>query len=102
MAGRYSNSQSWKVILGAYIGYVECPMLTHPVNLWRIRTDLLSAYGDGTKMSPLQRGVSFVETEYYIINPTHPRRAFDNGIKHRLDIGRRTTNDAEHLAGCRL
>jgi hypothetical protein len=69
-------------------------MLAHPVNLWRIRTDLLSAYANRTKMSPLQRGVSLVETQYYVIDPTNPRGALDDGIENRLHVRRRATDDA--------
>ena len=33
----------------------------------------------------------------YVINPTNPRRALDDGVEHRLHICRRAADDAEHL-----
>ena len=77
-------------------------MLAHPAILWLINTDLEAANGYGTKMSPRNHNVSFAESQHHVINPTNPRRALDDGVEHRLHIGRRTADDAEHLGRCRL
>src|SRR5262249_40064940 len=56
-------------------------------------------YGHGTKMSPNDLHAPFNEPQYYVINPTNSRGALHNRVKHRLNICRRATDDAEHLGG---
>ena len=41
----------------------------------------------------------FAEPQHYVINPTNPRGALNDGVKHRLHVGRRAADDAEHLGG---
>ena len=53
-------------------------------------------------MSPRNHSVSLVESQQYVINPTNPRRALDNGVEHRLHVRGRAADDAEHLGRCRL
>ena len=38
----------------------------------------------------------------YVINPTNPSGAFNNGIENRLHIRGRAADDAQHLGRCRL
>ena len=75
-------------------------MLAHPAKLWRINTDLDAAngYGYGTKMSPCNHRVPLAESQHHVINPTNLRRALDDGVEHRLHVGGRAADDAEHLA----
>ena len=53
-------------------------------------------------MSPRNHTVSLVESQHHVIDPTNPRGALDDGIKHRLHVRRRAADDAEHLGRCRL
>ena len=53
-------------------------------------------------MSPQNHSVPLVETQYYVINPTNPRSALDDGVEHRLHVSRRAADDAEHLGRRRL
>src|SRR5215831_2069498 len=53
-------------------------------------------------MRPHDHTTTFTESQQHVINPTNPRRALDDGVKHRLHICRRTADDAEHLGGCGL
>ena len=77
-------------------------MLAHPAKLWLINTDLDAANGYGTKMSPRNHSVSLAESQHHVINPTNPCGALDDGIEHRLHVGRRAADDAEHLGRCGL
>ena len=76
-------------------------MLAHPVPLWLINTDFFAAngYGYGTKMSPRNHTVPFVEPQLHVIDPTNPRSALDDGVEDWLHVRRRATDDAEHLGG---
>ena len=42
------------------------------------------------------------KSQHHIIDPTNPRRALDDGVEHRLHVGRRAADDAEHLGRRRL
>src|SRR5262245_41939257 len=77
-------------------------MLAYPAKLWLINTNLAAGDGYGNEMSPNNHSVSLAEPQQHVINPTDPRRAFNNGVKHRLHIGGRPADDAEHLGCCRL
>src|SRR5262249_48517551 len=77
-------------------------MLTHPVNVWLICTDLGTGNGHRTKMSPRNPNVPLVQSQYHIIYPTNPRGALDDCIEHRLHVRRRAADDAEHLGCCCL
>ena len=77
-------------------------MLVHPAKPWLIDTDLDAGNGYGTKMSPHNHGVSLMESQRYIINPTNPRGTLDYGVEHRLHVRGRPADDAEHLRRCRL
>src|SRR5262245_48897252 len=92
----------WKFVSLADIGNVERAMLTHPLKIWLINTDLNASNGYRTKMSLRSQNVSVAEPQHHIINPTNPRRALDNRVEHWLNIGRRAADDAEHLGGCGL
>ena len=77
-------------------------MLADPAKPWLINTDLDSADGYGTKMSPRNHSVPLAESQQHVINPTNPRGALDDGIEHRLHVRGRAADDAEHLGRCRL
>src|SRR5262249_48524536 len=61
-----------------------------------------SGYGYGTKMSPPNQTVPLAESQHHVINPTNPGRALNDGIKDRLHVRRRTTDDPKHLGRCSL
>src|SRR5215467_10503676 len=92
----------WKFVSLADIGNVERAMLTHPLKIWLINTDLNASNGYRTKMSPRSQNVSVAESQHHVINPTNPRCALDDGIEHRLHVRRRAANDAKHLGRCGL
>src|SRR5262245_44089927 len=79
-------------------------MLAHPAKMRLINTDLDAAHGYGywTKMSPRNQSVPLAESQDHVIDPTDLSRALDDGIEHRLHVGRRPTDDAEHFRRCRL
>ena len=77
-------------------------MFANPANLWLIHTDLDSADGYGTKMSPQNRSVPLVESQRHVIDPTNPGGALDDGVEDRLHVRGRAADDAEHLGRCRL
>ena len=77
-------------------------MLAHPAILWLINTDLDTANGYGTKMSPRNQSIPLAESQHHVINPTNPCGALDDGVEDRLHIRRRAADDAEHLGRCRL
>src|ERR1041384_6991939 len=53
-------------------------------------------------MSPRNHSVAVLQSQYHIIDSTNPRGALDDRIEHWLHIGRRATDDIEHLGCCRL
>ena len=53
-------------------------------------------------MSPRNHSVAVLESQHHVINPANPGGALDDGVKHRLNVRGRTTDNAEHLGGCRL
>src|SRR5262245_49826405 len=53
-------------------------------------------------MSAPGHSVTIPKSQSHVIDPTNPRRALDDGIKHRLHVSRRAADDAKHLGGCRL
>src|SRR5262245_34814989 len=75
-------------------------MLTHPAELRLINTGLWAGNGHGTKMSPRNRNVALAEPQQHVIDPTNLGSALDDGVQHRLHVGGRAADDAEHL-GCR-
>ena len=77
-------------------------MLAHPATLWLINTDLDAASRYGTKMSPRNQRVPLAEPQQHVIDSTNPRGTLNDGIEHRLHVGRRAADDAEHLGRCRL
>src|SRR5262245_23933229 len=77
-------------------------MLANPANLWFIKTNLDAANRYRAKMSPENRRIPFAEPQPHIINSADPSSALNNGVEHRLHVGGRAADDAEHLGGCRL
>ncbi len=53
-------------------------------------------------MSPRNHSVPLAESQHHVIDPANPRRALDDGVEHRLHVGRRAADDAEHLGRRRL
>src|SRR5262249_22317779 len=53
-------------------------------------------------MSPRHHCVSLAKSQHYVINPTNPGCALNDGVEDRLYVRGRPTDDAEHLSGCRL
>ena len=45
---------------------------------------------------------TFSQSQYHIIDPTNSGGALDDSIEHRLHVGRRAADDAEHLGRRRL
>ena len=56
----------------------------------------------GPKWARGTMNIPLVESQHHIIDPANPRRALDDGVEHRLHVGRRAADDAEHLGRCRL
>ena len=48
-------------------------------------------------MSPRNHNVPLAESQHHVIDSTNPSGALDDGIEHRLHVGRRAADDAEHL-----
>ncbi len=90
------------IVLLTDIGNVERAMLIYPALPWLIHTDLDADGGYGTKMRPWYQIVPLTQSQHHVIDPTNPRGALDNGIEHRLHVGGRAADDAEHLGGRRL
>ena len=77
-------------------------MLAQPAIMWLIDTDLNTANRDWTKMGPRNHNFPLSESQHYVIDPTNPGGALDDGIEDRLHVRRRAADDAEHLGRCRL
>src|SRR5215475_12943695 len=92
----------WKFVSLADIGNVERAMLTHPLKIWLINTDLKASNGYRTKMSPRSQNVSVAEPQHHIIDPANSRSALNDGVEHRLHVRRRPADDAQHFGRRRL
>src|SRR5262245_56397503 len=90
------------IVLLTDVGNVKRTMLVNPTLPWLIHTDLGADSWYGTKMSPRNQNVTFAQTQHHIINPANPRRALDNGVEHRLHVGRRSADNAQHFRRRRL
>ena len=77
-------------------------MLAYPAKMWLINADLDAANGYGAIMSTHPQHVSVLKTQQYVIDPTNPSGALDDGVEDRLHVRRRAADDAEHLGRCRL
>src|SRR5574341_2615663 len=77
-------------------------MLAHPPVILLIDTVLHADNNYGTKVSPRSHHIALVESQHYVINTAHSRRALNDGVEHRLYVGGRAANDAEHFGGCGL
>src|SRR5215510_6812767 len=51
-------------------------------------------------MCPRNEGVPLAKSQAQVIDSANAGCALDNGVEHRLDVGRRAADDAEYL-GCR-
>src|SRR5262249_30057961 len=65
--------------------------------MWLINTDLDTTKRYRPKMGSLNHNVLLPESQKHVINPTNPRGALDDCVKHRLHVGRGSTDDAEHF-----
>src|SRR5262245_51528617 len=65
--------------------------------MWLINTDLNTTKRYRPKMGSLNHNVLLPESQKHVINPTNPRGALDDCVKHRLHVGRGSTDDAEHF-----
>src|SRR5215467_3097548 len=77
-------------------------MLPHPRKPRFVNAHVTATNGYWTKMRPHDHQVAVAESQHHVINPTNPRGALDDCVKHRLHVGRRAADDAEHLGRCRL
>src|SRR5262249_48335336 len=91
-----------EISLRVAVGDMERATIEHPPILGLIHTDLGASDWNRTKMRPRNEHVPFPQAQQHVIDPTHPRRTLDDRIKYRLHVRRRSTDDAEHLRGCRL
>src|SRR5688572_26589452 len=57
---------------------------------------------DRTKMSSRNHASSLAESQLNIVDSTNSRCALNDSIEHRLHVGRRAADYAEHLGGCGL
>src|SRR5262249_15125091 len=81
---------------------VERAVLAYPAIMRFVNTNLSAGNGNWTKMSPCNHHLILAESQRYIIDPTNPRRALNDGVEHRLHIRGRAADDAEYLTRCRL
>jgi hypothetical protein len=49
-------------------------------------------------MSSHNYDFTLTQAQHYVIDPTNPRRAFDDRIKHRLHVRRRPADDAKYFS----
>jgi hypothetical protein len=77
-------------------------MLAHPANVRSVNTCLDGTDGHGAKMSPRNHHVPSLKSQVYVIYPTNPAGALDDGVEDRLHVRGRAADDAKHLGGCRL
>src|ERR1051325_8841424 len=96
------QTQHWEIVLRNNVGNMESAMLANQAILWLINTNLDAADGYGTKMSPWDRIVSFMESQQHVVDSTNSRGTLDNGVENRLHVRGRSANDAEYLGCCRL
>src|SRR5688572_20373114 len=74
-------------------------VIADPVILWLVDTNLDAANGYRPNMSTRHHGAPIAESQHHVIYPANSRRALDDGVEHRLHVGRRAADDSEHL-GC--
>src|SRR5262249_51124707 len=87
-----------KIVLGGtYVGNVKRTVLAQPAVLRFVHTDLVAVDWHGTKMSLRNKATSLPKSQHHVINPTNPSGALDDGIKHRLHVCGRATDDPQHL-----
>src|SRR5215813_10504420 len=96
------RAQIWKISLGLDVRHVERAVLDHPAKMWLINTYLTELGWHGTKMGAQNNHGPFAESQGQILDPTNPRRAFDDGVEDRLHICRRAADDSENLGRGRL
>src|SRR5262249_19506629 len=96
------RAQIWKISLGLDVRHVERAVLDHPAKMWLINTYLTELGWHGTKMGARNNHGPFAESQGQILDPTNPRRAFDDGVEDRLHICRRAADDSENLGRGRL
>ena len=88
---------------GAGIGNVERAMLAYPAKPWPINThSTRPGVWVSDQNEPGNHTLPLPESQHYIINPTNPGGALDDGIENRLHIRRRAADDAENLGRRRL
>src|SRR5215510_15668546 len=97
-----AGSPYWKSVRCFGIGNMECALLAQPARYRLVDTDLDTSLGYRTKMRPPNHRIALSKPQHHIIDPTNLCRALDDGVEHRLDVRRRTADDAEHLGRCRL
>src|SRR5262249_46424358 len=96
------DTQHWKIVLREDVRNVERAMLANPTNLGLIDIYLDATNRYGTKMSPWNRSVSFIESQQHVINPTSPGGALNDRIEDRLHVSGRAADNAQHLGCCGL
>src|SRR5262245_16297533 len=99
---RKLETPNLRLVLLTHVGNVERAVLTHPVILWLINTDLDTTKRYGPKMGSLNHNVLLPESQHHVINSTNPCRALDDSIEDRLHICGRPADNAEHLRRGRL
>src|SRR5512144_2485257 len=97
-----AGSPYWKSVRCFGIGNMECALLAQPARYRLLDTNLDTSLSYRTKMRPPDHSIALSNSHHHAINSTDPRRAFHNGIEHRLHICGRTADDAKHFGGCRL
>src|SRR5687768_1116249 len=97
-----TGSPYWKSVRCFGIGNMECALLAQPARYRLVDTDLDTSLGYRTKMRPPNHSIALSKPQHHIIDPTNLCGAFDDGIEHRLHVGRRAADDTQHLRGCGL
>src|SRR5215470_12768354 len=97
-----AGSPYWKSVRCFGIGNMKCALLAQPARYRLVDTDLDTALGYRTKMRPPNHSIALSKPQHHIINPTNFCRALDDGVKDRLHVRRRATDDTEYLRRSRL
>src|SRR5215813_516091 len=72
-------------------------MLPHPGKPRFVNAHVTATNGYWTKMNPRSQNVSVAESQHYVVHATNPGGALDDSVEHRLHVGRRAADDAQHL-----
>src|SRR5262245_6307175 len=94
-----NGTHDWDEILLAAVGNVQGPTLAHPPKPSIVDThfDAARRYGYGTNMSSRDHHISLTKPQHHVVDAANPGGALDDGVEHRLHVGGRAADDAQHF-----